>query len=1218
MSNGGTYIGSNILMTNTPTDNVVVAGGSGTDKMAYSYDGINWLTSPTSIFTVCRGIAWNGVLWVAGGSGTTRLAYSSDGINWTASSSGTALFTTQCYSIAWNGILWVAGGEGTTQLAYSSNGINWTAATSSPTFTNQCATVAWNGSIWLAGGDGTRIAYSYDGRNWLAATTINTIMSACYVLAWNGSLWVAGGVRTTNSIATSPNGINWTAAVTSPFTVECRGVAWNGSLWVAGGQGTTNRMVYSSDGSNWTPSPTGTAIFTTYCFSITWNGSLWITGGSGTSSLAYSYDGSNWKAAPTANVLSSYSYIVASRSVLPNTGTDYAPLINSQIVSSVQGNFSTVTTRLVSSLQGDFSTLNTRSLAIGLLSSVQGNFSSIITTSLVAYNTPPITYIPASAYVVSSAYNVTNAHGCVFDSSGNLYVSSRNTGDALGTITRITPLGATTTYSPGLVSLYALSADNSGNIFFTSAGTIPGVNTPQPNIISKLNSSGTITTVATVNDSGSVSYMFASAYYNGFLYFTDRGTVDRVDAVTGTVTVGTETGFIGYTKLTGICCDNTNFYLLDCVENKIYTVPVNGASKTVLAGSGTAASTNGTGTNASFWFEQEGRDMITIDNNGNLYVTENGNSLSKIRKIEISTKTVTTIAGGTRGNTDGTGTNASFDLAAQACLDTNYNLFIADFSNNKVRKIPTALVPTFVSTAIINSPTENFAVAGGNGTTKMAYSYDGINWIASVSGNSIFNQCYAVAWNGVLWLAGGGDAPGNRLAYSSDGINWIASVSGNSIFLYGCYALGWNGLMWVGCGSLTGLSNGNRIGYSYDGINWYAGILGTGVIGNLTQCVAWNGLMWVVGGYGNSQIAYSYDGINWIRSTSGDSVFITNGYGVAWNGLMWVAGGNGANQLGYSYDGINWTRSLSGNSIITTICRAVAWNGVLWVAGGDGTNRLAYSYNGINWFPSSSGSSLITGSCRSVAWNGTLWIAGGVGTNELIYSLDGINWLSSPTGTSLFTNSCFAIASRRVLPNTGTDYIPSWIKSTYTSGGVTFLGSTIFVSSLTIGKYSPTSTIQLDLSTDFARKLNTTAWYTGSDRRIKADIIDADLTRCSEIVQSIPLRYFKWDSTIMGTSVTDRHSLGFIAQEVAPVFPNAVTYDDSYGFPDFHSLNVDQIMKANVGATQWALSTIAYQRSTIDSLNNTVSSVVGNNVSMTDQMISMSNQISTLFGSMAL
>jgi hypothetical protein len=119
---------------------------------------------------------------------------------------------------------------------------------------------------------------------------------------------------------------------------------------------------------------------------------------------------------------------------------------------------------------------------------------------------------------------------------------------------------------------------------------------------------------------------------------------------------------------------------------------------------------------------------------------------------------------------------------------------------------------------------------------------------------------------------------------------------------------------------------------------------------------------------------------------------------------------------------------------------------------------------------------------------------------------------------------------------------------------------------LSLGLSAPT--FQLDLSTDKARKLSTTTWTTGSDRRIKSDIQTANLARCVDIVDSLDLKYFKWDIPGVqgGQSPTDTHSLGWIAQDVKEFFPNSVRQTQDYGFDDFHNLDSDQLIKTMYGA----------------------------------------------------
>jgi len=89
-----------------------------------------------------------------------------------------------------------------------------------------------------------------------------------------------------------------------------------------------------------------------------------------------------------------------------------------------------------------------------------------------------------------------------------------------------------------------------------------------------------------------------------------------------------------------------------------------------------------------------------------------------------------------------------------------------------------------------------------------------------------------------------------------------------------------------------------------------------------------------------------------------------------------------------------------------------------------------------------------------------------------------------------------------------------------------------------VGIGTNTPTVQLELSTDGARKLTTSTWSTGSDRRIKEDITDADLDLCYSVSKNLKLRRFKWKDYIGYEH--DKHVVGYIAQEVQEMFPKAV------------------------------------------------------------------------------
>ena len=100
------------------------------------------------------------------------------------------------------------------------------------------------------------------------------------------------------------------------------------------------------------------------------------------------------------------------------------------------------------------------------------------------------------------------------------------------------------------------------------------------------------------------------------------------------------------------------------------------------------------------------------------------------------------------------------------------------------------------------------------------------------------------------------------------------------------------------------------------------------------------------------------------------------------------------------------------------------------------------------------------------------------------------------------------------------------------------------------------TTQDLDLNTDLARKLTTSAWATGSDIRIKEDVQTANLMRCAEIVDTLDLKYFEWKF-----DTEDKHALGWIAQDVQNFFPKSVTLDGEHLM-----LNSDQLIKVLYGA----------------------------------------------------
>jgi len=102
---------------------------------------------------------------------------------------------------------------------------------------------------------------------------------------------------------------------------------------------------------------------------------------------------------------------------------------------------------------------------------------------------------------------------------------------------------------------------------------------------------------------------------------------------------------------------------------------------TTLAGNGGGSLVNGTGTNADFRNPQG----IDVFPNGNLVVADA--FTYSIRLITYPGAVVTTLAGGSGGFLDGTGTNAQFNAPSGVCVLPDGNLVVADKTNNRIRLV---------------------------------------------------------------------------------------------------------------------------------------------------------------------------------------------------------------------------------------------------------------------------------------------------------------------------------------------------------------------------------------------------------------------------------------------------------------------------------------------------------------------------------------------------
>ena len=157
-----------------------------------------------------------------------------------------------------------------------------------------------------------------------------------------------------------------------------------------------------------------------------------------------------------------------------------------------------------------------------------------------------------------------------------------------------------------------------------------------------------------------------------------------------------------------------NVFVADSSNNTIRMIS-GGVVSTLAGTAGVKGSADGTGSAAQF----NGPNGVAVDGKGNLFVADSGNNT--IRMVTPG-GSVTTLAGNPdplngAGFADGVGAAAKFNVPNDVAVDAAGNIYVADFLNNRVRKVSQTATGTNGVVTTLAGSTQGHADGVGTAAT---------------------------------------------------------------------------------------------------------------------------------------------------------------------------------------------------------------------------------------------------------------------------------------------------------------------------------------------------------------------------------------------------------------------------------------------------------------------------------------------------------------------
>ena len=399
----------------------------------------------------------------------------------------------------------------------------------------------------------------------------------------------------------------------------------------------------------------------------------------------------------------------------------------------------------------------------------------------------------------ATAAGLANPSGVAVDLAGNLYIADRNNNrirkvDSSGTITTVAGTGTSGFSGDGGaataagMSAYGIAVDAEGNLYIADRNN---------NRIRKVDSSGTVTTVAGngslgfAGDGGAATAAGMSAYGVAVdaaenLYIADSSNrrIRKVDSG-GMITTLAGNGSLGFAgdggaataagmNPVGVAADAAgNLYIADLSNQRIRKVDAGGTITTV-AGNGTAGYSGDGGAATAAGMSVYG---IAVDAAGNLYIVDSSNQ--RIRKVD-AVGTITTVAGNgvtTFSGEGGAATAARLFNPFGVAADAAGNLYIADSSNQRVRKVDAAgTITTVAGSGVFGfSGDGGAATAAGVNPYRIAVDAAGNLYIADQGNHRIRRVDAAgtittVAGSGAFGFSGDGGAATAARLFNPSGV----------------------------------------------------------------------------------------------------------------------------------------------------------------------------------------------------------------------------------------------------------------------------------------------------------------------------------------------------------------------------------------------------------------------------------------------------------------